>query len=132
MKLIIDAMGGDNAPSEIVKGTIETLNERKDFSVIFCGQEDKIQAELSKYTFDRDKVEIVNATEIISMEEHPVDAIRKKKDSSMQRTNRLQIPSIFPTALPLSPTQGQHFSATAQPIAAFYRREAPHHCPGLP
>ena len=47
MKLIIDAMGGDNAPQEIVKGTIETLNERNDFSVIFCGKEDKIQETLS-------------------------------------------------------------------------------------
>lgn len=83
MKLIIDAMGGDNAPYEIIKGTIETLNERNDFSVVLCGQEDKIQEELSKYSFDKEKVEIVNATEVISMEEHPVEAIRKKKDSSM-------------------------------------------------
>ena len=52
MKLIIDAMGGDNAPEEIVKGTIEALNERKDFSVIFTGQEDKIRTELKKYSFD--------------------------------------------------------------------------------
>jgi len=83
MKLIIDAMGGDNAPEEIIKGTIEKLNERKDFSVIFTGLEDKIKAELSKYAYDEAKVEIVNATEVISMDEHPVEAIRKKKDSSM-------------------------------------------------
>ncbi len=83
MILIIDAMGGDNAPEEIIKGTIEKLNERKDFSVIFTGPEDKIKAELSKYAYDEAKVEIVNATEVISMDEHPVEAIRKKKDSSM-------------------------------------------------
>ncbi len=83
MKLIIDAFGGDNAPSEIVKGTVQTLNTRKDFSVIFTGMEDKIKEELEKYSYPKDRVEIVNATEVITMEDHPVEAIRKKKDSSM-------------------------------------------------
>ena len=83
VKVAVDAMGGDNAPVEIVKGTIEKLNQRKDFSVIFTGPEDAIRAELEKYTFDKEKVEVVNATEVISMDEHPVEAIKKKKDSSM-------------------------------------------------
>ena len=83
MKIIIDAMGGDNAPQEIIKGTVETLNERKDFSVIFTGPEETIKEELKKYNYPADRVEIVNATEVIGMDEHPVEAIRKKKDSSL-------------------------------------------------
>ncbi|MBR6765099.1 MAG: phosphate acyltransferase PlsX [Clostridia bacterium] len=83
MKLIIDAMGGDNAPCEIIKGTVEKLNIRDDFSVIFVGPEDTVKEELKKYTYPSERVEIVNATEVIGMEEHPVEAIKKKKDSSM-------------------------------------------------
>lgn len=83
MKLIIDAMGGDNAPQAIVEGTVEMLNERTDFSVIFTGQEDKIREVLGKLTYPADRVEIVDAPEIITMDEHPVEAIRKKKNSSM-------------------------------------------------
>lgn len=83
MKLIIDAMGGDNAPQEIVKGTVLALNQRDDFSVIFTGFEDQIIPELTKYDYPKDRVEIVNTTEVIGMDEHPVEAIRKKKDSSM-------------------------------------------------
>ena len=83
MKLIIDAFGGDNAPKEIIKGTVEMLAQRDDFSVIFTGKEDIIKNELAQYTFDASRVEIVDAPEVIAMDEHPVDAIRKKKDSSL-------------------------------------------------
>lgn len=83
MKIIIDAMGGDNAPVEIVKGTILALKERDDFSVILTGNEDLVKAELAKYEYPADRVEIFNTTEVIGMEEHPVEAIRKKKDSSL-------------------------------------------------
>ncbi len=83
IKIIIDAMGGDNAPVEIVKGTVETLNQCNDFLVIFTGPEEVIKEELKKYTYPLDRVEIVNATEVISMEDHPVEAIKKKKDSSL-------------------------------------------------
>ena len=83
MKLIIDAMGGDNAPLEIVKGVVESLNARDDFSVILTGQLKAVEEELSKYDYPSDRVEIVDAPEVISMDEHPVEAIRKKKNSSM-------------------------------------------------
>lgn len=83
MKLIIDAMGGDHAPEEIIKGTVEMLNRRDDFSVIFTGPEAVIRTELEKYPYPHEKIEIVDAPELISMDEHPVEAIRKKKNSSM-------------------------------------------------
>lgn len=83
MKLIIDAMGGDHAPEEIIKGTVEMLNRRDDFSVIFTGPETRIRTELEKYPYPHEKIEIADAPELISMDEHPVEAIRKKKNSSM-------------------------------------------------
>lgn len=83
VKVCVDAMGGDNAPSEIVKGAIEAVNESEKIKVVLVGQEAAIVPELSKYTYDTKRVEIVNAEEIIDPNEPPVLAIRKKKDSSI-------------------------------------------------
>ena len=83
VKVCVDANGGDNAPLEIVKGAIEALNESDRISLIFVGREEGINAELSKYTYDKSRVEIVNTGEIIDPNEPPVFAIRKKKDSSI-------------------------------------------------
>lgn len=79
----VDAMGGDHAPYEIVKGAVEAVNERKDIKVLLTGRQEQIEDELKKYTFSADQMEIVNATEVIETGEPPVNAIRKKKDSSI-------------------------------------------------
>lgn len=79
----LDAMGGDNSPGEIVKGAILAVNARNDIKVILVGKEEDIKQELDKYEYNKEQVEIVNATEVISTEEPPVNAIRRKKDSSI-------------------------------------------------
>lgn len=83
IKIALDAMGGDNAPGEIVKGAVEAISTRKDIEVILIGLEDKIRAELANYTYPAEQIQIVHASEVIETEEPPVMAIRKKKDSSM-------------------------------------------------
>lgn len=83
VNVCVDAMGGDNAPLEVVKGSIEAVNESTGVKVFLVGQEAAIKAELSKYKYDESRVEIVNAEEIIDPNEPPVLAIRKKKDSSI-------------------------------------------------
>ncbi len=83
VRVCVDAMGGDNAPYEIVKGAIEAVNESEKVKVILVGQEAAIRPELSKYSFDNSRVEIINAEEVIDPNEPPVLAIRKKKDSSI-------------------------------------------------
>ena len=83
IKVAVDAMGGDYAPTEIVKGAIEAVSKKEQVSVILVGQEDKIQKELGKYSYPEDRVSVVHASEIIETEEPPVNAIRKKKDSSI-------------------------------------------------
>lgn len=76
-------MGGDNAPGEIVKGAVDAVTERKDITVCLTGQKDVIEKELSKYTYKIEQIEIVDAPEVIETGEPPVNAIRKKKNSSL-------------------------------------------------
>ena len=83
VKVAVDAMGGDHAPGEIVKGAVDAVNENNRVKVVLLGKEELIQEELKKYTFDKERVEVVNATEVIETSESPVNAIRKKKDSSI-------------------------------------------------
>lgn len=79
----LDAMGGDYAPLEQVKGAIEAVSEQEDLKVILVGKEDVIKEELAKYSYDKEKIEIVPASEVISNNESPTKAIREKKDSSI-------------------------------------------------
>lgn len=81
MKIAVDAMGGDNAPLEIVKGCIRALESEKRLELIIVGKEESIKDILKGY--DTRRIEIMNASQVISGEDQPVEAIRKKKDSSM-------------------------------------------------
>lgn len=83
VKVCVDAMGGDNAPLEIVKGAVEALNESDRVELTLVGQEAAIKSELAKYSYPSDRVKIINAEEVIDPNEPPVFAIRKKKDSSI-------------------------------------------------
>ena len=83
VKVAVDAMGGDHAPLEIVKGAVEAVNSRDDIKVFLVGREEAVRAELQKYQYDASRIEVVNATEVIEMAEPPVQAIRTKKDSSI-------------------------------------------------
>lgn len=79
----VDAMGGDNAPLEIVKGAVDAVSKSSDVNVILVGPEAVVLEELSKYSYSEARISVVNATEVISTEEPPVNAIRRKKDSSI-------------------------------------------------
>jgi glycerol-3-phosphate acyltransferase PlsX len=82
-KVAVDAMGGDNAPDEVVKGVVEAVNENGRIKVYLVGKQEVIEPVLAGYTYNKEQIEIVNATEVIEMAEPPVMAIRKKKDSSI-------------------------------------------------
>ena len=85
VNIAVDAMGGDNAPAEIVKGAVLSLDKAKDLKITLVGREDDVRAELSKYTYDPDRIEVIHASEVIEMAEPPVMAVRNKKDSSLVR-----------------------------------------------
>ena len=82
IKIAIDAMGGDFAPEQQVKGAIEALGKSGDFSVILAGDETALKAELSKYKYDSSRVEIVHAPEVITNDDVPTKAVKTKKNSS--------------------------------------------------
>lgn len=80
MKVVIDAFGGDNAPVEIIEGVKMALKKLPDLEVVLCGKEDKIKELLNN---DLSRVEIVDAQDVIKNEDHPTQAIRSKKESSL-------------------------------------------------
>lgn len=93
-KVALDVMGGDNAPYEIVKGAAAAVNENKELKVFLVGQTAKIKETLDKLkseglNVDLDALEITEASEVITNDEAPVMAIRKKKDSSISVAMRL-------------------------------------------
>ena len=82
-KIALDAMGGDNAPAEVVKGAVDAVKARDDIKVFLVGQKDSVQAELEKYTYPSEQIELIDAPEVIEMAEPPVIAIRRKRQSSI-------------------------------------------------
>lgn len=82
-KVVVDAMGGDNAPHEIIKGAVEAVGKSDAIHVILVGKEDVINQELSGYTYNKEQISVVHTSEVIETAEPPVMAIRRKKDSSI-------------------------------------------------
>ena len=80
MDILIDAFGGDNAPVEVIEGSVEAVKKNKDLTVILCGDEAKINEILNGRN---ERIEIVHAPDIISNNESPTEAIRKKTNSSL-------------------------------------------------
>ena len=84
MKLVIDAFGGDNAPEAVIEGVCRAMREWGDFDVILTGNEEKIREELEKREYaDLKRIEIVHAPEVITCDEQPTVAVKRKKNSSI-------------------------------------------------
>ena len=83
IRVAVDAMGGDNAPSEIIKGAVAAVKSRKDIQVVLIGIQDVIENELKQYSYPESRIEIRHASQVIETAEPPVSAIRSKKDSSI-------------------------------------------------
>jgi len=84
MRIALDAMGGDNAPSEIIKGAIEAAEMLDaDDEIIMVGIQDQVESHLAQIGGDRSHITIVHAPEVIGMEEAPIDALKKKRKSSI-------------------------------------------------
>ena len=82
MKIVLDGMGGDHAPAEIVKGAVMAAGMIK-HDIYIVGKKDAIEAELQKNKFKGKNIKIVDAAEVITMDDSPVKAIRRKTESSM-------------------------------------------------
>ena len=82
-KVILDAMGGDNAPEEIVKGAAMALAQKSDLTLVLTGDKARIDACLAKEKYDTARLSVVHCTEVITNDDAPTVAIRQKKDSSL-------------------------------------------------
>jgi len=84
MKVALDAMGGDYAPSTTVEGAIKALHEERDLEIILVGDREKITDELKRQDYHGQQISIRHASQIVEMGESPLTALRKKKDSSIR------------------------------------------------
>lgn len=83
IKVAVDAMGGDYAPAEAVKGAVAAILEKENVEVLLVGKQEVLEKELESCTYPKERIRIVPASEVIETGEPPVAAIRGKKDSSI-------------------------------------------------
>lgn len=83
MKIAVDAMGGDNAPDAIIEGIIKSSHNYNDLYLTLVGNSDIINQKLKGFDYSEERIEVVEASEIIGMNESPSSALRKKKKSSI-------------------------------------------------
>jgi phosphate acyltransferase len=86
--IVVDGMGGDHAPKAVVEGCVQAL-QKADIKIIITGRENEIKAELAKHKYDESRLSVIHTEEVISTNEAPVMALRKKKDSSLVRALNL-------------------------------------------
>jgi glycerol-3-phosphate acyltransferase PlsX len=91
VRVAVDAMGGDHAPRAIVRGAVEALSDESDIELVLVGDERRIHEELSSAPVNghRSRIRIVHASQVVEMDEPPVEAIKGKKDSSLIRMAEL-------------------------------------------
>ena len=82
MRVVVDGMGGDYSPQAVVEGCVLAQNEYG-IDIVITGPQELILKELNKYNYNKDKISILDAKEVISLNESPVKALKSKKDSSM-------------------------------------------------
>lgn len=88
MRIVIDAMGGDNAPEAIIAACAEFIKDT-DAEIILCGKKNIIEEMLAKYAIDKSRVEIADCDDVISDHDEPVKAVKQKKNASMVVAARL-------------------------------------------
>lgn len=83
IKIAVDAMGGDNAPNDIVKGSLKFVNDFKNAKLFLVGDKDSIEKAIGNDNYNKEQIEIVHTSEIITNDEKPMEAIRNKSESSL-------------------------------------------------
>ncbi len=83
VKIVIDTLGSDNGYKPSVEGSIKAINELDDLSLVLVGKIDELEEELSNYSYDKNRITLLDSKQIITNHDHPVEAIITKKESSM-------------------------------------------------
>lgn len=132
LKIIVDAMGGDNSPEVNVKGTVKALNAIKDLKIALVGDESKLTPLLQAEKYDKSRLEILNATEVISCNDKPTEAIKTKKDSSMSKSFELLRTDAEARAMVSLGSTGALLAGTVLRIGRIRGVKRPAFCPILP
>lgn len=132
VKIIVDAFGGDNSPYANVEGAIKAIKEIEDLHVTFTGNEEILKQELAKYDYDAERVGIINATEIITCEDKPTDAVRIKKDSSLVKAIDYLRTTEDVSALVSSGSTGAVLAGAVLRVGRINGVKRPAFCPILP
>ena len=111
MKIVVDGMGGDRGSEEVLKGISLALKEMPDMDITVVGKEEKLNTIIDRLKIDRNRLEVVNATEVVEMDDDPVQAVRKKKDSSLNVGLEL-VKSGLGDAFVSAGNTGAHISAS--------------------
>ncbi len=90
IKILVDAMGGDNAPAAPVQGAVDALNKNKNIYLILAGRQEDIGAELKKYKYDSSRLEIMDCRDVIDMNDIPTEAVRKRESSLVKAFRALK------------------------------------------
>jgi glycerol-3-phosphate acyltransferase PlsX len=85
MKIVVDAYGGDKAPYEILKGAALALNTADGFELVLVGKQQEIEGIMTEFEFDKSRVSIVDADDVITNDDSPTEALRQKPNSSLVR-----------------------------------------------
>src|SRR5262245_37688336 len=85
MQIALDAMGGDHAPGPIVAGAVQAVAEQPDLRVVLVGDRERIEACLEKEAVPRERIDLFHCTQVVTMEESPVEGLRRKPDNSINR-----------------------------------------------
>lgn len=129
MKVVVDAFGGDNAPLEVVEGAVMAVKQNKDLTVVLTGDETKIKEILKDRT---ERIEIVDAKDVITNDDVPTLAIRQKKDSSMVRAFDLLKENDDVVGLVSAGSTGAVLSGVIMKIGRIKGISRPALCPILP
>ncbi|MBF0569872.1 MAG: phosphate acyltransferase PlsX [Candidatus Omnitrophica bacterium] len=82
MRIVVDAMGGDHAPANVVAGVVDAVKQFP-VNITLVGIEGQVQAQLQKFSYPKDQITVLHAPEVVDMDDNPLDVIRKKRDCSM-------------------------------------------------
>lgn len=132
IKIVVDGFGGDNSPAVNVEGAVEALKINNDIQIIITGDETLLQNELSKYSYDKSRLSIVHATEVITCNDKPTEAIRYKKESSLVKALQIIHDNEDINSLVSIGSTGAVLAGAVMKIGRIKGVQRPAFCPILP
>ncbi len=132
IKVAVDAFGGDNSPEANVVGTVKALGEIKDLEVFLVGDEKILNEKLSAFKYDKERLHVVHASEVITCNDKPTEAIKTKKDSSLVKAIELLKGGDDINALVSVGSTGAILAGAVLKIGRIRGVKRPAFCPILP